>query len=248
MPAQKRPTARKRTAARRKKTTTARTRTRTPKTGSPLQRLGAWAAIRVAEHHERHTATTMSRKDAAILRLTHQGCQTCHGNGQIFTKGKDGAFTGSKPCPAKPKTQKVSRFKVAMAARFATDRSAGLIGWTCPCGSKEKPRYRDAKLATKALRAHEAKRHGGQTVGGAWYAEVTEQAALQPSATPTPTKETAVKKHSLDTPEGNLAAAARADKYAEEARAEGKQEDVEMYEGFAREARRVAGLLAAKGR
>jgi hypothetical protein len=182
----KKPTARKRTTARRKKLAPRKAVARTPKGGSPIDRLGALIALKAAAHIQAHTATTMSRKDAAILRITHEGCPTCHGNGQLFTKGKDGSFTGSKPCPAKPKTQKVSRFKVAMTARFGADRSAGLVGWTCPCGSKEKPRYRDAKLATKALRTHEAKKHGGQTVGGAWYAQVTEQAALQPSRPPAP--------------------------------------------------------------
>ena len=243
----KKPTARKRTTARRKKLGARKPIMRTPKGGSPIDRLGAWMAIRIATHAQDHMATTMSRRDAAILRITHEGCPTCHGNGQIFTKGKDGSFTGSKPCPAKPKVQKVSRLKMVMAARFGTDRATGLIGWTCPCGSKEKPRYRDAKLATKALRAHETKKHGGQTVGGAWYAQVTETAALQPSK-PTPeTKEKPIKKHSLDTSAGNEAAAARADGYAEEARREGNTSDVEMYEGFAREARRVAATLAAKG-
>ncbi|MFD5675595.1 hypothetical protein [Streptomyces sp. NPDC127040] len=177
----KKPTSRKRTATRRKKLAPRKPVTRTPKGGSPVDRLGAWMAIRLAHHAKDHIAATVSRKDAAILRITHEGCPTCHGNGQIFTKGKGGSFSGSKPCPAKPKTQKVSRIRVAMAARFGADRSTGLIGWTCPCGTKEKPRYRDAKLATKALRAHETKKHGGQTVGGAWYAQVTEAAALQPS-------------------------------------------------------------------
>lgn len=178
-------TARKRTTARRKKLAPRKPIARTPKGGSLIDRVGAWMAIRIATHAQDHMAATVSRKDAAILRITHEGCPTCKGNGQIFTKGKDGSFTGSKPCPAKPKVQKVSRLRVAMAARFGADRATGLIGWTCPCGTKEKPRFRDAKLATKAIRAHEAKKHGGQSVGGAWYAQVTEAAALQPSA-PTP--------------------------------------------------------------
>lgn len=177
----KKPTARKRTTARRKKLGARKPIMRTPKGGSPIDRLGAWMAIRIATHAQEHMATTMSRKDAAILRITHEGCKTCHGNGQLFTKGKDGSFTGSKPCPAKPQTQKVSRLRVAMAARFSADRATGLIGWTCPCGNKEKPRYRDAKEATKALRTHERKRHGAKSVGGTWYAQTTEAAALQPS-------------------------------------------------------------------
>ncbi|WP_329217339.1 hypothetical protein [Streptomyces microflavus] len=127
-----------------------------------------------------HKATVMSRKDAAILRMTHEGCPTCKGNGQIFTKGKDGSFTGSKPCPAKPTKAKAGRVRVAFAARFSPDKRTGLVGWTCPCGKKEKPKFRDAKEATKALRDHEKKKHGSKSVGGAWYG----QAADQPATTP----------------------------------------------------------------
>ncbi|MFE2326117.1 hypothetical protein ACFXD5_19680 [Streptomyces sp. NPDC059385] len=177
----KKPTARKRSTARRKRLAPRKPIARTPKSGSPIDRLGAWMAIRIATHAQEHMAATVSRKDAAILRITHENCPTCKGNGQIFTKGKDGSFTGSKPCPAKPRVQKVSRLRVAMVARFGPDRSTGLLGWTCPCGSKEKPRYRDAKLATKALRAHETKKHGGKSVGGAWYAQVTDPAVPQPT-------------------------------------------------------------------
>lgn len=172
----KKPTSRKRTTARRKKLSTRQALARVPKNGSLLDRAGAWMAIRIATHAQTHRATTISRKDAAILRITHEGCATCKGNGQIFTKGKDGSFTGSKPCPAKPATHKVSRVQVAISSRFGIDKTAGLIGWTCPCGKKEKPRYRDAKEATKALRVHEKAKHGGQTVGGAWYAQVTQAA------------------------------------------------------------------------
>jgi hypothetical protein len=173
----KKPTARKRTTARRKKLAPRKPVARTPKGGTLIDRAGAWMALRVATHAKEHMATTMSRRDAAILRITHEGCPTCHGNGQLFTKGKDGSFTGSKPCPAKPKAQKVGRLKVAMASRFGPDKTTGLVGWTCPCGSKEKPRYRDAKEATKALRTHERKKHGAKTVGGAWYAQTTQAAA-----------------------------------------------------------------------
>lgn len=170
--APKKPTTRKRTTVRRKKLGARKPIARTPKGGSLLDRAGSWVALRAARHAKTRMAAVTSRKDAAILRITHEGCATCGGNGQLFTKGKDGSFTGSKPCPAKPKVQKVSRFRVAMAARFGPEKTSGLIGWTCPCGSKEKPRFRDAKEATKALRGHEKSKHGAKSVGGAWYAQV----------------------------------------------------------------------------
>lgn len=178
--ATRKPTSRKRTATKRKKPTTRKPITRKPRRGSLTQRATTWLARKVAQHGDRHLKTVNSRKDAAILRLTHEGCPTCKGNGQIFTKGKDGSFTGSKPCPAKPTRVKASRIKVAMAARFGPDKTSGLCGWTCPCGKREKPRYRDAKMATKALRAHEKTKHGGQTIGGTWYAQVAEQKATAP--------------------------------------------------------------------
>lgn len=173
MPA-KTSTARNRAAARRKKPVS---RARVgkgmtvPRDVPILARLGMRVALVAAQQMDDHKSVVMSRKDAAILRLTHEGCPTCHGNGQVFTKGKDGSFTGSKPCPAKPTKQKAGRMKVAMAARFSPDKRTGLVGWTCPCGKKEKPKFRDAREATKALRAHERQRHGGKTVGGAWYGQ-----------------------------------------------------------------------------
>ncbi|MFE7237207.1 hypothetical protein [Streptomyces sp. NPDC057580] len=167
-------TARKRTTARRRKPVS---RARVgkgltvPRDVPLFARLGMRIALMAAKEMEAHKSVVMSRKDAAILRYTHEGCPTCKGNGQIFTKGKDGSFTGSKPCPAKPTKGKAGRVKVAMAARFGPDRNTGLVGWTCPCGKKEKPRFRDAREATKALRAHEKQKHGGKTVGGAWYGQ-----------------------------------------------------------------------------
>ena len=185
--AARKPAARKRTPPRRRKPVSRARATRRPCSGPIGRRAATWLAFFVAKHGEKHLQTVNSRKDAAILRMTHEGCKRCKGNGQIFTKGKDGSFTGSKPCPAKPTKAKASRLKVAVAARFGPDKNSGLIGWACPCGKKEKPRYRDAKLATKALRTHERKKHGGQTVGGAWYAQVPEGAdpkATTPSAAP----------------------------------------------------------------
>lgn len=176
MPTRK-PTARKRTAARRKKLPPRTPTARKPRRGGLAQRAAISMAWFVAKQGEKHLQTVNSRKDAAILRLTHEGCPTCKGNGQIYTKKKDGSFSGSKPCPAKPTRAKAGRMRVAMAARFGPDKHSGLIGWSCPCGTKERPRYRDAKTATGALRTHERKRHGGQSVGGAWYAQVTEQQA-----------------------------------------------------------------------
>ncbi|MEU9436581.1 hypothetical protein [Streptomyces sp. NPDC048252] len=166
-------------------------RVKIPKKAGPLHaRLGAKLALVAVSHLDTHTDLLQSRKDAAILRATHKGCPTCKGNGQIFTKGKDGSFTGSKPCPAKPTKQRASRWEVYKASRFGADKNTGLVGWACPCGKKEKPRYRDARLATKALRAHEKKKHGGQTVGGAWYAQTADAA----QTAPTPQQQPAVSK------------------------------------------------------
>ena len=158
-----------------------------PPRGGPLHKqLAGRMVLFAVSRLDTHGDTVRSRKDAAILRATHKGCTTCHGNGQIFTKSKkDGSFTGSKPCPAKPTKERVSRWEVYKASRFGADKSTGLVGWTCPCGKKEKPRYRDAKAATAALRTHERQKHGGKSVGGAWYAQQTEAAALAPSK-PTP--------------------------------------------------------------
>ncbi|WP_157879953.1 hypothetical protein [Streptomyces natalensis] len=50
----------------------------------------------------------------------------------------------------------------------------------------------------------------------------------------------------FDTAEGNREAAANADRYAAEARKAGNTADVEMHEGFAREARRVADDIDRK--
>ncbi|MEU0393830.1 hypothetical protein ABZ208_13805 [Streptomyces sp. NPDC006208] len=178
--------------ATRKKATTARRKpvkrtssVRKPRATTRSQKLAVWAATKIGEASEKHTQTVISRKDAAILRHTHEGCPKCKGNGQIFTKGKDGSFTGSKPCPAKPTRAKAGRMRVALAARFGKDKNTGLVGWTCPCGSKEKPRFRDAKDATKALRTHERKKHGGKTVGGAWYGQVPAQTTAE-TKTPAP--------------------------------------------------------------
>ena len=188
--AAKRPTARRATPARRRTTTARARRPRMPKSAPLAARLGARAALFAATRLDTRQDVVRSRKDAAILRATHEGCTTCNGNGQIFTKGKDGAFTGSKPCPAAPTKQRVSKWAVYKASRFGADKNSGLIGWTCPCGAKSKPRYRDAKEATKALRTHERQKHGGKSVGGAWYGQTlaaTETAAgeqTQPTAVP----------------------------------------------------------------
>ena len=179
-------TARKRTAARRRKPTRhPASRIKIPKGGPLHVRVATWAVLRIGVRFADHRDVIRSRKDAAILRATHEGCPTCKGNGQIFTKGKDGTFTGSKPCPAKPTRETVSRWAINKAAR-SIDKNTGLIGWSCPCGKKEKPRYRDAKEATKALRTHERAKHGGKTVGGTWYAQTT-----QPAAVPAQQKKTA---------------------------------------------------------
>jgi hypothetical protein len=179
-------TARKRAAARRRTTAPAgrahaqARRIKVPRRGPLHARVGAWMALRVITRFADHQDVVRSRKDAAILRATHKGCPKCGGNGQIFTKGKNGEFTGSKPCPAPATRPTVSRWEIQRAAR-GVDKNTGLIGWACPCGKKTKPRYRDAKEATKALRTHERQKHGGKSVGGAWYAQANDT-ATQPAA------------------------------------------------------------------
>ncbi len=184
--AAKRPsTTRKRAAARRKPARRRHpaTRVRIPRRGPLHARIGSWLVLRViVPAVDTHQDVVRSRKDAAILKLTHEGCPTCKGNGQIYTKNKKtGEFTGAKACPAKPTRERVSKWAVYKASRFGPEKSTGLIGWSCPCGKKEKPRYRDAKDATRALRAHEKTKHGGKTVGGTWYAQVPKNAATVPA-------------------------------------------------------------------
>lgn len=188
MPAKRTP-ARRATPARRKPASRSRARkhparrVKIPRGGPVHARAASWLVLRVVVPMvDTHKDVARSRKDAAILRATHEGCPKCGGNGQIFTKGKDGSFTGSKPCPAKPTKQKVSRLAVWKASRFGADKNTGLVGASCPCGWKQKPRYRDAKEATKALRAHEKAKHGGKSVGGTWYGQTNGQT---PAAQPT---------------------------------------------------------------
>lgn len=152
----------------------------------PLTRLAAWLGRVVAHHAARHTAAVRSRKDAAILRATHAGCATCQGTGTLYTKDKQGKLSGSKPCPEKPTAAKVSRLQIHAAARIGVDKHSGLIGWRCPCGKHERPRHRDAKAATAALRVHEKAKHGGTTVGGAWYAQLPEGTAPPKPVTAAP--------------------------------------------------------------
>lgn len=180
MPTKTTPTRKKPPARRRKPIPRARIGKglKVPKTVPIHARMGMWLALQAAAQMDAHKSVVVSRESAAILRITHEGCPTCKGNGMIYKKDKKtGAFTGSIACPAKPTRAKAGRFKVAMAARFGPDRNTGLIGWTCPCGTKTKPRFRDAKDATADLRTHERKKHGGKTVGGAWYGQVTEGSA-----------------------------------------------------------------------
>lgn len=179
-------TTRKRTAKKpaKRPATRAAVAKRPSRHNSPAERLAAWLARHIARHAKAHRHSVRSRKDTAILRATHAGCGTCNGTGTIFTKDKHGTFNGSKRCPAKPTVTKVSKAQVHAAARFGPDKRSGLIGWTCPCGKREKARFRDAKTATAALREHERKKHGGHSVGGAWYAQMPEGTAPQPTITP----------------------------------------------------------------
>ncbi|QCX81234.1 hypothetical protein C9F11_38255 [Streptomyces sp. YIM 121038] len=180
-------TTRKRTAARRRKTVSRARRARIPRSGPLHARLTAWAMIRTVEQLGLHQDGVRSRKDAAILRATHEGCPKCGGNGQVFTKRKDGSFSGSRPCPAAPTKTRVSKWQVYKASRFGAEKRSGLVGCSCPCGWKRKPRFRDAKEATKALRAHEKHKHGGKSVGGTWYAQVAKTTpGTQPQKTAGP--------------------------------------------------------------
>jgi hypothetical protein len=185
-PARRKATSRARATTPRRRTTTTRkkstSRVRVPRKGPLHAQLGARVAIFAVKRLETREETIRSRKDAAILRATHEGCAKCGGNGQIFTKGKDGSFTGSKPCPATPTKAKVSKWAVYKASRFGADKRSGLVGCSCPCGWKQKPKFRDAKEATKALRAHEKQKHGSKTVGGTWYAQTTGDQPAQPAA------------------------------------------------------------------
>ena len=183
--AAKKPATRKKPTAKRPAARSNATR-RPARHRDPLHRLAAWCGRLLAHHAARHTAAVRSRKDAAILRATHAGCNTCHGTGTLYTKDKQGRLSGSKPCPEKPTTVKISRVKIHAAARVGVDKHSGLIGWTCPCGAKEKPRHRDSKAATAALRTHERQKHGGTTVGGAWYAQLPEGAAPAKPVTSVP--------------------------------------------------------------
>lgn len=163
---------------------------RKPRKGGMSRRLAVWFGGMAASHSRKHLALKRARRDAAILRATHAGCAKCGGTGTLYTKAKDGSFAGSKPCPAKPAVTRVSRTRVAIESRFGPDKNSGLCGWSCPCGKREKPRYRDAKTATAALRQHERTRHGGTTVGGAWYAQIPAQTTTAPAAKPAPVSKT----------------------------------------------------------
>jgi len=166
-------------------------RVKVPRKGPLHAQIGSRMVLFAVSKLDQHEDTVISRKNAAILKLTHEGCPTCKGLGQIYTKDKKtGAFTGAKRCPAKPTKQRVSKWAVYKASRFGPDKSTGLLGWACPCGKKEKPRYRDAKAATAGLRTHERQKHGGNSVGGAWYAQATEAAkqAAEPQPEPMPSK------------------------------------------------------------
>jgi hypothetical protein len=194
MPAKR--TLARRTAPARRRKPAARTTTRKhparrvkiPRRGPLHSRLGTWLVLRVVVPMvDTRRDEITARKAAAIRRITHENCTTCHGNGQIATRAKDGTLTGSKPCPAKGTKATASKWAVYKASRFGADKGSGLIGWSCPCGKKVKPRFQDAKKATSALRAHEKQTHGGASVGGKWYAQQTAAAALAPSpSTPAP--------------------------------------------------------------
>ncbi|GAA1065229.1 hypothetical protein [Streptomyces asiaticus] len=191
--AAKRSTARKRATKRRQTMAPRRPVGRKPTRKGWRRKMAIKAAKWADRQASAHFDTRRAKRDAAIMRKTHEGCPTCHGNGQIYTQKKDGTLSGSKPCPAKPSKTTVSKWQIQKAARFGADQRSGLIGWKCPCGKREKPRYRDAKAATKALRTHERKKHGGISVGGAWYAQVPEGAPI-PTVEAKPAKKKTTRK------------------------------------------------------
>lgn len=176
MPAKKaprRPPTRKSTAPRPRKTGGG----RRPRPKGLGPRLATWFALTLARLAASHRDGMRARRDAAILRQTHAGCATCHGTGTIATRNRKGEWTGSKPCTAKPATVKVNRWQAAKAARLGPDKHSGLYGWRCPCGAGiKRPRFRDAKTATAALRTHERQRHAGTSLGGTWYLQLPEGA------------------------------------------------------------------------
>lgn len=182
--AARKPTAKKRATKRRSTASKARRRpvARKPRRGGLGRRAAVGLGTFAARQSARHIEVRRSRRDAAILRAAHAGCSKCGGAGVIYKRAKDGSYAGSKTCTAKPTTMRVSKIRVAVESRVGVDKTSGLCGWRCPCGKHQKPRYRTSKEATAALRAHEKKRHGGTTVGGAWYAQIPANTA------PTPTK------------------------------------------------------------
>lgn len=195
--AAKRSTARKRASKRRATMAPRRPVGRKPSRKGWRRKMAVKAAKWADRQATAHFDTRRAKRDAAILRHTHQDCPVCHGGGQVYTQKKDGSLSGSKPCPAKPRATTVSKWQIHKAARFGADQRSGLIGWKCPCGKREKPRYRDAKAATQALRSHERKKHGGQTVGGAWYAQVPQGAPMPIAPAKTSAKKTKTRKQAV---------------------------------------------------
>lgn len=145
--------------------------------GRIARRTGTWAA----RAHARRRADRRARRDATILRHTHAGCTKCNGTGRIYKRSKTGAYAGSKSCPAKPKTIKAPRLKIAIESRYGQDKRSGLHGASCPCGWKTKPHCRTPKDATAELRAHEKRRHDGESLGGAWYVQVPAAGTTTPT-------------------------------------------------------------------
>ena len=176
----KKPTVRRSSTPARKPTTTKRAATRSKKlTARIARRAGTWAA----RAHARRKADRGARRDAAILRNTHAGCDKCDGTGRITQRKKDGSYAGSKSCPAKPRKTKVSRTKVAIESRYGQDKRSGLHGWSCPCGKKSKPHCRTPQIAISELRQHEKKKHAGESVGGAWYLQIPATGTNTPTKT-----------------------------------------------------------------
>lgn len=168
---------RKKTPARRTTVTKRATARSKSLAGRIARKGGTWAARAYA----RRRANRRAYRDAATMRLVHAGCEKCGGSGRITKRGKDGEFAGSKTCTAKPKKIKASRVKVAIESRYGQDKRSGLHGSSCPCGWKTKPHCRTPADATTELRAHEKKRHDGDSLGGAWYLQIPANGLTAPT-------------------------------------------------------------------
>jgi hypothetical protein len=171
---------------------------RAPRTSNsdPVARAAKTIGRSLSARNDRRKRELAARKDVAVLRTTHAGCPDCHGTGTVYTQAKDGSFNGSKPCKTKPSNIRVSRWQITKEARFGRNKSLGLYGWHCPCGKKEKAKYRSSGDAQKAITVHEKRTHAAHTIGATWFREGPDTPApllapaTPPVAKPAPAKKT----------------------------------------------------------